>query len=143
MARTPPGLDYGSMSDSGPVSPITRDSSVDAGPRGRAGYGERRTRISNPKLMGVNGMVPSSTSSHSMDQMIWELGHSREQTSGSDGSNESNESEVKRGKKRASVDSTTLGYHQSSGMDMIGLARGSGMNQLAELQGREISELAA
>lgn len=143
MARTPPGLDYGSMSDSGPVSPITRDSSVDVGPRGRAGYGDRPRSISNSKLMGVNGVVSSPASNHSMDQMIWQLGHSREQTSGSDGSNESNESEVKRGKKRASVDSTTLGYHQGSGMDMIGMTRGSGMNQLAELQGREISELAA
>jgi hypothetical protein len=143
MARTPPGLEYASTSDSGPVSPITRDSSVDVGPRGRAGYGERPRRIGNPKLMAVNGMVSSPASTHSMDQMIWQLGHSREQTSGSDGSNESDESEVKRGKKRASIDSTTLGYHQSSGMDMIGIARGSGMHQLAELQGREISELAA
>lgn len=142
-ARTPPGLDYGSMSDSGPVSPISRDGSVDVGRRGRKGYGERTVRISNPMLVGMNGIVSSPASSHSMDQMIWQLGHSREQTSGSDGSNESNESEVKRGKKRASADSTTLGYHQSTGMDMIGMARGSGINQLAELQGTEISELAA
>lgn len=143
MARTPPPLDYGSTSESGPVSPISRDSSVDVGPRGRAGYGERPRRVSNPKILGMNGLVMSPTSNHSMDQMIWELGHSREQTSGSDGSNESNESEVKRGKKRASIDSTTLGYHQSVGMDMIGMARGSGMNQFAELHGSEISELAA
>jgi hypothetical protein len=143
MARTPPGLDYSSMSDSGPVSPISRDSSVDVGPRGRAGYGERPRGISNPKLMGVNGLVSSRASNHSMDQIIWQLGHSREQTSGSDGSMESNESEVKKGKKRASVDSPTLGYAPASGVDMIGMARGSGIHQLAELQGREISEMAA
>ena len=127
MARSPPGLDYG-LSDSSPASPISRDSSVEAGPRGR------RRRISNPTLVGVNGLVSSPASTHSMDQMIWQLG-----TSGSDGSDES---EVKKGKKRASIDSTTLGYFQeeaapidypqSSGMDLIGMARGSGMNQIGE-----------
>ena len=135
LARSPPGLDYGSTSDSGLVSPVSRDSSIDVGPRGRKGYGERPRRISNPRLIGTNGMHSSSASIHSMDQIIWQGEHAREQTSGSDGSVESNESETKKGKKRASVDSPTLGYVQ--------LARERAMNQPAELGGREISELAA
>lgn len=145
VAPTPPGLDYGygSLSDSGPVSPISRDGSVDPDPRGR-----RRPSIGSPTLVGVNGMhgggnglVSSPASNHSMDQMIWQLG----QGNGSGSSNEGgDESEIKKGKKRASVDSDTLGalaayhlattlpaqgqleYEQSTGMDMIGQARGSG-----------------
>lgn len=133
VAPTPPGLDYGygSLSDSGPVSPISRDGSVDVGPRGR--------RSSNPRLVGVNGagVVSSPASVHSMDQMIWQTG--QEQGSGSDASDES---EVKKGKKIASADSDTLGaailgHHQatplppmqceqSNVVDMIGRRKRSG-----------------
>jgi hypothetical protein len=93
------------------------------GPRGRG--------IERPMIVGA-GAVSSPAGGQSMDQMIWRLGQG--QGSGSDASDES---EAKKGKKRASVDSEMLvGYHQaaplptqmqygqSSQGNMIGRARG-------------------